>query len=133
MAMIVVDASVVIACVAGEPEREAILRAAGSHDLAAPASLPWEVGNALSAGFKRGRFSLANAEAALEPYRRMPIRRQAVDLGAAVRLAHGARLYAYDAYVLLCAKTLGCELLTLDRGLKAAARSEGVLVPEIKP
>jgi predicted nucleic acid-binding protein len=130
---IVVDASVIIACVTGEPERDALVAATANHVLVAPESLPWEVGNALSAGFKRGRFTLDQALAAVAFYQQMAVGLHPVDLDAAVRLAHQVKVYAYDAYMLQCAIESGGQLLTLDRGLKTAARGLGVPVLEIVP
>ncbi len=128
---IIIDASVVIACVTGEAERDALLAAVDGHLLIAPASLPWEVGNALSAGFKRGRFSLDEAAAALELYQRLPIDLRPVDLTAAIRVAHAAGIYAYDAYMLQCAVDFGGSLLTLDRRLRTSARALRITVVEI--
>jgi predicted nucleic acid-binding protein len=71
--LIVVDTTVVIACVTDEPHREALLAATMNHQLLAPQSLLWEVGNALSAMFKRRRISLEAAIQAVELYKRMPV------------------------------------------------------------
>lgn len=46
-------------------------------------------------------------------------------------LAHQAGLYAYDAYVLDCASRHAAPLLTLDRGLKQAAKDIGIRLLEV--
>jgi predicted nucleic acid-binding protein len=69
----------------------------------------------------------------LELYRRMPIELRAVDLGKAVSLSHRLGIYAYDGYMLQCALDTAAELLTLDRGLKAAAKAAGVPLREVLP
>jgi predicted nucleic acid-binding protein len=40
---------------------------------------------------------------------------------------------AYDAYFLVAARTLRCELLTLDRGLMHAARESEIPLREMVP
>jgi predicted nucleic acid-binding protein len=45
---LVIDANIVIACVMNEPDRDLLLKATSDVHLIAPASLPWEIGNALS-------------------------------------------------------------------------------------
>ena len=54
----VVDASVIIAVIANEPEKERLVEITQGADLLAPASVHWEIGNAFSAMIKRGRVSL---------------------------------------------------------------------------
>ncbi len=61
---IVVDASALLAVLLAEAHREGVLAATRGVALCAPASLPWEIGNALSSGLKRGRFPLSVAHAA---------------------------------------------------------------------
>ena len=55
---IVADTSVIIAVIANEPEKAAIVAQTQGADLFAPQSLPWEVGNAFSAMLKRQRITL---------------------------------------------------------------------------
>lgn len=47
-----------------------------------------------------------------------------------LRIADARRIYAYDAYLIHCAEKYGAPLLSLDRGLLAAARAQGVRVME---
>jgi predicted nucleic acid-binding protein len=51
---VVIDTSAVVAVIVGEPERDTIVELTTSHTLIGPGSIPWEVGNAFSAMFKRG-------------------------------------------------------------------------------
>ncbi|MGD0139266.1 MAG: type II toxin-antitoxin system VapC family toxin [Tepidisphaeraceae bacterium] len=130
---IIIDTTVVIACVVNEPHREALLAATTDQELIAPQSLPWEVGNALSAMFKRRRIGLEDALRAIDLFRRMPVELRVVDLESAVRLSNQLHIYAYDAYVIQSAVESRGEILTLDAGLAAAARAAKVPVREIKP
>jgi predicted nucleic acid-binding protein len=129
---IIIDTSAIVAVIIGEPERAPILKATASNDLLAPLSVHWEVGNAFSAMFKQGRFSLEAAMRALESYKQIPIRFSDVELKLALRIAHDLGIYAYDAYVIACAAQRGSTLLTTDRGLLRAARRAGVKVLEIR-
>ena len=50
-----------------------------------------------------------------------------------IRIAARRGIYAYDAYVIQCARQHGTGLLSLDRQQCAAAEGEGVPVLEIMP
>ena len=130
---IVVDTSVIIAVLVREPHRAALVRATASADLLAPPSVHWEVGNAFSAMFKRRRLTLRAARLALEAYRQIPIRFSEIDLDRALEVAQKFDLYAYDAYVLVCAMQHHCALLSLDHGLVTAAARAGIKILEIQP
>jgi predicted nucleic acid-binding protein len=128
---ILVDASAVIGCLMNEPQREELLFAAEGRSLLAPVSLPWEIGNAFSAMFKQRRIRLDDAIAGIKLFRTMPIEFREIDLEKAVMLASRLGIYAYDAYMLQCALDNQVQILTLDRGLKAAARIAGVSICEV--
>lgn len=128
---IVLDVSALLAVLLDEAHREAVVSATAGATLVAPASLPWELGNALSASLKRGRFSLASALATVAGFERIPIRLLPVDLAKALELAQTHRLYAYDAYFLATCRTVRAPLLTLDRGLRAAAVAARVALVEV--
>ncbi|MBK9550416.1 MAG: type II toxin-antitoxin system VapC family toxin [Gemmatimonadetes bacterium] len=85
---IVVDASALLAVLLNEPHRDEVVAVTAGATLCAPASLPWEMGNALSASLKRRRFSLDIAQAAAAAYEKIPIRLVPVDLATALELAH---------------------------------------------
>lgn len=128
------DTSAVIAVVLNEPSKERIQRKTRGADLIAPPSLHWEIGNALSAGFKRGRLSLNDALQAIEEYHQnIPVRFMEVNLKMAVRLAEELDVYAYDAYMIACAQAQNAKLLTLDSGQRDAAEQAGVEVIYIAP
>ena len=124
--LLALDTSAVLAVAAGEPNKPALIEASRGADLLAPDSLSAEVGNALSAMFKRKRITLAEANRVLETFHAIPIRLVAVDLSRAVALAADLGIYAYDAYVIDCARSEGAPLLSLDGGQKAAATRAGV-------
>jgi len=128
---VVVDASALLAVLLNEPHRDGVVAETAGATLCAPASLPWEMGNALSASLKRKRFSLDVAQAAVAAFEGIPIRLVPVDLAAAMELAHRHRLYAYDAYLLATCIALRAPLLTLDQSLRAAAIATRIAVIEV--
>jgi len=129
---LVVDASAVLAVLFRESAREGIIAATEGCELIAPGSLPFEIGNAVSAGMKRGRFDARVGTAAVEGFERMRIRLEGVDLARAVAIAARHRIYAYDAYVIEVASRRSTPLMTLDGGLRSAAVEDGVKIREVE-
>ena len=127
----VVDTSALIAVVANEPTKQGLVRVTRGYDLLSPASVHWEIGNALAAGLKRNRFSYSEASAALLAYDDIPVRFVGVQLSDALAVADELAIYAYDAYVLVCARSQRCSMLSLDRSLVEAARRLGLDVLEV--
>lgn len=128
----VIDTSAIIAVLTGEPSRAALIRATKGADLVAPASVHWEIGNALVALIRRRLATLAQAGSALNAYAKIPLRLLEVDLNQALHLADEYGLYAYDAYLLACALNQRAPLLTLDKALTRAAMRAGVELLEVK-
>ena len=127
-----VDTSVIMAVILNEPTKPALLRATEGADLRSAASLPWEVGNALTALFKRKRIDLAQGQKALESFEAIPLHLAEVDLWEAVKLGHEYGVYAYDAYVLECARRYATPLLSLDRAQCEIAVRLGIEVLEVE-
>jgi hypothetical protein len=78
---------------------------------------------------KRGRITLVEAQAALVSYQQIVMTLVDIDLAETLELSARLNIYAYDAYVIACALRLNAPLLTLDGGLKVAARVAGVTNP----
>lgn len=115
-----------------EPTKPRLLELTHNVELQSAPTLPWEVGNALSALFRRNRIDLSRAEAALESFRQIPVRLADVDIEAAVSLADEYRICAYDAYILECARRYRTPLLSLDRPQCGIARQMGIDVIEVE-
>lgn len=128
---IVIDTAAILAVVLEEPERPALLAVTKGAVLFAPASLPWEVGNALVAAVRRRRLSAAEAETGWASYQKIAIRLVEVDIGRAIALANERGVYAYDGYMLEAARSRGLPLLTLDARLSSVAGAAGIEVVEI--
>lgn len=127
----VVDASVIIAVIANEPEKERLVEITKGVDLLAPASVHWEIGNAFSAMIKRGRVALENAQKAIGIYKQIPIRFAEVELEETLEIVSEFGIYAYDAYLVRCAVKYQSELLTLDRRLAQVAQEMNIAVVEV--
>ena len=128
---VIVDTSVLIAVLTGEATRDHLIARTQGAELLAPGSVHWEIGNAFSALLKRRRLKLAEVQAALTAYAQIPIRFVDVELAAALELADRFGLYAYDAYLMACARRQRAPLLTLDARLGRAAREAGVELMEV--
>jgi predicted nucleic acid-binding protein len=128
---ITVDTSALIAVVSNEPSRALAIQATAGHNLIAPSSVHWEMGNALSAMIKRGRVTVPQAHACVDAYLQIPIRLIEVDLKQALGVVNQLRVYAYDAYLLVCAMQMATPLLTLDRSLQSAAAEFGIEILEV--
>jgi predicted nucleic acid-binding protein len=128
---LVIDTSAIIAVIVGEPEREGIIQATMGHSLIGPGCIPWEVGNAFSAMFKRDRLTLEEALKGLAIFTSIPLRYVEPDFDMALEISKKADLYAYDAYFLACAIRHKAPLLTLDRKLKDSAQNLKITMLEI--
>jgi predicted nucleic acid-binding protein len=128
---IVIDTSALLAVVGEQPEKAELIRLTRGAALVAPASVHWEVGNALSAMFKRKSIGLDAAFELLDAYAAIPIRLIDVALKQAVELSARLNVYAYDAYVIACAVNQRAPILTLDRGLIERAREVKLDVLEV--
>lgn len=128
---IVIDTSALIAVIVNEPERERIIAVTAGNTLIGPGSIPWEIGNAFSAMFKRSRLSLDGAAKGIKIFEGIPLRYVKSDLANAIRIAKETGMYAYDAYFLDCAVRHKSPLLTLDVKLMKAAKAVHVDVLEV--
>jgi predicted nucleic acid-binding protein len=128
---IVIDTSAVMAVILNEDSKPAIVEATIDTTLSAPGSLHWEVGNALSSLLKRRRITLEEALMALFAYQSISLRMVDVDLEVVLKLADEMGIYAYDAYMLVCADSLKSPLLTLDKSMMRLAQDKGLKLMEV--
>jgi predicted nucleic acid-binding protein len=128
---IVVDASVLIAVIVNEAEKDALIVMTSGAELVAPLSVHWEIGNAFSAMLRRKRITLEQALQAIDIYLGIPIRFVEVELVDSLQLADDLNLYAYDAYLVRCAGKYRLPLLTLDAKLAEMAKSKKIQVLEV--
>jgi predicted nucleic acid-binding protein len=128
---LIIDTSALLAVIGLQPERAELIRLTKGATLVAPSSVHWEVGNALSAMFKRKAIDLEVALKLLDAYAAIPVRFADVPLKQAVELSRQLNIYAYDAYVIACAINQRAPILSLDNGLLESARSLKVEVLEV--
>ena len=129
---ITIDTSALIAVVGNEESKQKIIEATKGSSLCAPASVHWEIGNAFSAMFKRRSSSIELAKLALAAYREIPIKFIDVALEQTLEISHALNIYAYDAYLVQCARQTSTPLLTLDKGLKIASEKMGIHILEVE-
>jgi predicted nucleic acid-binding protein len=129
---IVVDASVVVAVIANEPEKDHLIELTRGADLIAPPSIHWEVGNAFSAMLKRKRISPQQALKAIDVYATIPIRFVEIDLAESLKIADALGIYAYDAYLIRCALKYNSPLITLDQNLVDYSKQMRATVLEVR-
>ncbi|MBI1318492.1 MAG: PIN domain-containing protein [Candidatus Hydrogenedens sp.] len=125
MAM-VIDTSALLAVVLGEPERPKLIAATEGESLTAPAVLPYEVGNAISAMSKRGRIAPNECLEIWGSFESIPIQLRQIDIAAAIMLADELGIYAYDAYFLQLCLAAKLPLLTLDSAMNRHAAKLGI-------
>ena len=131
MNAVVIDTSALIAVITNEPSKDNLIRLTQNTDLIAPRSIHWEIGNAFSAMLKRNRITVDNAIQGIKTYQQIPIRLVEVELEETIKLATDLNIYAYDAYLVRCALKYKSLLLTLDQGLRHAAKSAHVQILEV--
>ena len=127
---LVADTNIFLAIALDEPQKGYIIEVTSDAVLSAPEILPYEIGNALSAMTKRGRISKVEALAAEKAANLIPVRLVSIDIRKALEVAIEYNLYAYDAYFLLCAKSLVQSLMSLDKRMKQVAHDLGIDVLE---
>ena len=120
----VVDASAIVALLFAEPSAPLIAEQLRDCELIAPQLLDFELVNACLSKIRRQpeqREALLDAFAA-----RTQMRIETIDIDhlAVLALAQHAKLTGYDASYLHLARTLGAELVTLDRQLAKAAEKD---------
>lgn len=129
----VLDCSVTMSWCFEEEDGEyavAVLEALGRRPAAVPSIWPFEVANVLLVAERRRKLTRADTARFVELLASLPID---VDdagpgraLGSVVELGRASGLSAYDSAYLDLAMRLGAPLATLDRNLRAAAKSAGV-------
>lgn len=128
---ITADTSAIMAVILNEASKPRLLERTQNAELVSAPTLPWEVGNSLTALFKRERIDLDQARRALESFRDIPVRLAEIDLEVSVELARAQGIYAYDAYMLECARKYRTPLLSLDGPQRQIARKLGIEVLEV--
>jgi predicted nucleic acid-binding protein len=128
---ILVDTSVIVGVLLNEDSKERIISKTKGATLIAPASLHWEIGNVVSSLIKRKKVSGRIALQLIEEYHKISIQYLDVDLKETIAVVERHGIYAYDAYMVVCAKRYRLPLLSLDAGLNEVARKEKIRIVEV--
>jgi len=128
---LVIDTSVIIAVLVNEPTKKKLIKLTKGAELIAPHSVHWEIGNAFSAMLKRKKTEILHVTKAIQAYQTIDIKFIDIELDEALVIADKAKIYAYDAYLILCALKKHCPLISLDNGLVDVAKNFGVETVEI--
>jgi len=128
---ILVDANVYLAVILDEPEKQSIINLTLNCELVSPLVLPYEIGNALSAMFKRNRLTKAQIIECFDIYNKIPVRLVDVDIKVALKIASDYNIYAYNAYYLEIARRLKFNLLSLDKKMISVASEMGIHLLEV--
>ncbi|MEQ9308227.1 MAG: type II toxin-antitoxin system VapC family toxin [Balneolaceae bacterium] len=128
---IVIDTSAVLAVLLNEDSKNRILSLTKGQSLIAPQSLNAEIGNALSAMFKRERINLSLANKVISQFELIPIRKTELQLEHSIDLCKKLNIYAYDAYMLSCLINFKGTLLSLDQTLIQHAKNFGLNILEV--
>jgi predicted nucleic acid-binding protein len=117
----VVDASAVVAVIFGEPSAQRIADRIRGCALVSSALLDFEVANTCLSKLRRQPAKRVDLLRAYQTREQLRIETMAVDHASVVALAELTGLTGYDASYLHLARTLGVELVPLDRQLAQAA------------
>jgi predicted nucleic acid-binding protein len=128
---IVLDTSVVIALLSSKKERELIIDKISGNDFICPESVIPEIGNAISAMFKRKRITLEEGIKVIKGFKGLKISFFPLNSERAVEICHEYNIYAYDAYILECAERFKLDLITLDKRMKEVAKLLNIFVIEV--
>jgi predicted nucleic acid-binding protein len=128
---VIADANLFLSVLLNEPEKKRIIELTSQVDLLSPEVLPFEIGNALSAMYKRERLNLAQCREVLRLFLDIPVRLVTINLENALSIALENKIYAYDAYYLDIAMRLGNPLMTLDSRMMNVAQGMGMKTLEV--
>lgn len=127
----VADTNTFLAVAMDEPQKPSLIHTTKGHNLVAPAVLPYEIGNALSALVRRKVVMARQIPTIWDAIDAVPVELAMIDVRAATVLAGRLGIYAYDAYFLQCALEARIPLLTLDAGMKRTAMTLKIPVVEL--
>ena len=128
---VLVDANAYLAVVLNEPEKQQIIDLTKGAELISPEVLPYEIGNALTAMFKRKRLTIEQVRRCFNIFNVIPLRLESVDIFSALAIACEFNIYAYDAYYLSLAQQQNLPLLTLDNQMKDVAKLLNIKLLEV--
>jgi len=128
---VVLDTSVIIALLSSETERNAIIEIINGKNFICPESVTAEIGNAVSAMFKRNRITLEAGKNLITAFQNLKIKLLPLNLTRSIEICGKYDIYAYDSYVLECAERIKSDLATLDNRMKKVAEKLNISIIEV--
>lgn len=125
---IVSDASSFISVILSENERDWVIKKTKDCEIISPVVLPYEIGNALIASYKRKRINKDEIIKAYSISKTIKVRFFDVDINNALNIAIRYNIYAYDAYYLQCCLENNLPLLSLDKKMREIAKELNIEV-----
>lgn len=111
---IVADASVFLAVILNESDRDWAIHKTTGKGIVSPEILPYEIGNALIAMKRKGRLHDREILRAFDLSQRITVKLVSVNIHDAIKMALRFNIYAYDAYYLQCCIENKSSLISLD-------------------
>jgi predicted nucleic acid-binding protein len=127
---IVSDASAFLAVALNEIDRDWVIEKTSGFSIIPPEVLPYEIGNALIAVRRKGRFSDREILRAFDISQKIAVRLVPIKVQDAMKMAIRFNIYAYDAYYLQCCIENKLSLISLDDRMCDVARCLGIKVVE---
>lgn len=128
---IIVDASVILAVITNEKDKDKILGKTRHANLLAPAIIDMEILKTIMSMYKRQWLRLNQVKEAFLVFQEIPIRRLNLPPSDIALLAINLNISANDAAYLLAAAKHKCPIITLDERLKIAAHKSGQKLLEV--
>lgn len=128
---ILIDASAILAVLLNEPDKNSIINLTAGSALIAPGCIEYEIGNAISAFYKRSLVDIPDGIFIWHEFCKLPLRQVMPSLHDALLISGSDCVYAYDAYYIACAEQLGIPLLTLDATMRRVAEKRGITCMEV--
>jgi predicted nucleic acid-binding protein len=125
---IVSDASAFLAVALDENDRDWVISKTSGFSILSPEILPYEIGNALVAMKKKGRFNEREIINAFDISQKIAVKLVPVNVHEAINTAIRFEIYAYDAYYLQCCTENKLPLISLDEKMCEVARRIGIKV-----
>lgn len=128
---IIIDTSAILAVLLNEPQKDSIIESTKGCVILTPACIEYEIGNAVSAMFKRRLITVSEGVLLWHEFSKIPLRQIPAPIHDAIILAGAESIYAYDAYYLACAEQMRLPLLTLDAQMKSIALKREIQCLEV--
>jgi predicted nucleic acid-binding protein len=125
---IVADASIFLAVVLNESDRDWIIEQTIGKTIVSPEVLHYEIGNALIAIKRKGRLNDREILRAFDLSQRIAVRLISVKIHDAIKIALRFDIYAYDSYYLQCCIENRWPLISLDKRMCDIAENLGIRV-----